>query len=154
MPKTHGLIKGNQRLYWVWKAMRQRCNNPNCKDYPHYGGRGIEVCIEWSSFENFHNWAKATGYESGLTIERTDVNRGYEPENCIWMGNEKQSRNRTDTIRFEYRGQMYDIRELSEISGIPYLTIKARLCYYGWDIERAMTEVAFRGKNQTYVRTK
>ena len=39
--------------YWVWVAMRQRCNNPNCKVYKHYGGRGIKVCARWSDFNNF-----------------------------------------------------------------------------------------------------
>uniref|UniRef100_A0AB39ACE1 HNH endonuclease n=1 Tax=Klebsiella phage phiYH65 TaxID=3237693 RepID=A0AB39ACE1_9CAUD len=150
MPKTHGLSSKNRKLYNVWKAMRQRCNNPTCKDYPHYGGRGIQICEEWDDFENFYLWAVRNGYKEGLTIERKDVNKGYNSENCTWMVNEKQSRNRTDTVKYEYQGKMCDIRELSEISGIPYLTLKGRLFYYGWSVERAMTEEVFIGKNQTY----
>lgn len=148
--KTHGLSKSFQKLYWVWKAMRQRCNNPSCKDFPHYGGRGITVCEDWGKFENFHQWAVSSGYREGLTIERKNVNDNYCPENCTWIGNEYQSRNRTDTVSFMYDGEMRDIRELSEISGIDYYTLKGRLTQYGWSLERAMNEPAFIGKNQTY----
>lgn len=148
--KTHGLTKNFQKLHWVWKAMRQRCSNPKCKDFPHYGGRGIVVCEQWSSFDAFHFWAVSSGYEEGLTIERKDVNGNYCPENCTWIGNEYQSRNRTDTVTFVYKGKPRDIRELSEISGIDYYTLRGRLTRYGWSLERAMTEPAFIGKNQTY----
>ena len=30
--------------YWVWNAMRQRCENPHDKAYHNYGARGITVC--------------------------------------------------------------------------------------------------------------
>ncbi len=152
--KTHGLSKQYQKLNWVWKAMKQRCTNPSCKDFPHYGARGIKVCEQWSEFSTFHSWAISTGYREGLTIERKDVNGDYDPSNCTWIGNEYQSRNRTDTVSFFYDGKQRDIRELSEISGIDYHTLKGRLTQYGWDVERAMTEVAFKGKNQTYARNK
>ena len=39
--------------YSRWNTMLQRCFNPNHKDYPNYGGRGITVCERWLDFLNF-----------------------------------------------------------------------------------------------------
>ena len=148
--KTHGLSKRFQKLNWVWTAMKQRCYNPECKDFPHYGGRGITVCEDWHNFESFHAWAMSSGYREKVTIERIDVNGHYCPENCTWVKNERQPLNRTNTLKYEYKGEMYDIRELSELSGVNYYTLKGRLTHYGWTVERAISEPSFKGKNQTY----
>jgi hypothetical protein len=37
-------------------------------------------------------------YQPGLTIERMDVNGNYCKENCIWITNEDQAKNRRTTI--------------------------------------------------------
>lgn len=152
--KTHGLSKKFEKLKWVWVAMKQRCYNPSCKDFPHYGQRGIIVCQEWHDFEKFHTWAISSGYKDKVTIERVDVNGHYCPENCTWVKNERQALNRTNTLKYKYQGKMYDIRELSELSGINYHTLKGRLTNYGWSVERAISEPSFKGKNQTYQRSK
>lgn len=49
---THG---GSQdKEYYVWSQMKDRCLNPNNKNYLHYGGRGITVCDEWlKSYDAF-----------------------------------------------------------------------------------------------------
>ena len=90
--KTHG--GANTKLYNVWKAMRQRCNNPNCSDYPYYGARGITICKDWEDFSNFSNWAMSSGYKPSLTIERTDNDIGYSPSNCCWVTMKIQAKNR------------------------------------------------------------
>jgi len=45
----HGEAKKSERtkLYAVWTAMKQRCNDKNNKTYKDYGGRGIKVCNQW-----------------------------------------------------------------------------------------------------------
>jgi hypothetical protein len=86
------------KLHYVWLAMRQRYNNPKCKDYPHWGGRGIQVCSEWNSFLTFEIWAHSHGYREGLTIERKNVNGNYCPENCTWITQAEQMRNTTRTL--------------------------------------------------------
>ena len=80
--------------------MLQRCNNANKKNYHNYGGRGIKVCSEWqNSFEAFRDWAMANGYNpeakrGECTLDRIDVNGNYCPENCRWITNAEQQRNK------------------------------------------------------------
>jgi hypothetical protein len=72
--------------------MIQRCTNPNFKQWAHYGGRGITVCDRWRSFENF--LADMGRRPQGLTLERENNDRGYEPGNCKWATRLEQRANR------------------------------------------------------------
>ena len=96
----HG--KHNTRLYGVWKDMRSRCNTTTADDYKYYGGRGVKICDEWSSFENFWNWAIANGYDKDAprgkcTIDRIDVYGNYCPENCRWVDMKTQCSNKRNS---------------------------------------------------------
>lgn len=83
------------RIYSIWHGMKSRCNYPKNKCYHHYGGRGISVCKEWDeSFNTFANWALTNGYADNLSIDRIDVNGNYCPENCRWVTNAEQQRNK------------------------------------------------------------
>lgn len=136
--KTHGKSTNIKKLYWVWVAMRQRCNNPRNKDYPNYGGRNIKICSLWDNYNFFHSWALENGYCEGLTLERIDVNLGYSPLNCTWLRNDKQALNTRKIRKYEYNGSEYTIRELAEKAGVNHHTMKGRLTNYGWSIEKAM----------------
>jgi len=79
-------------LYAAWLGMRQRCCNPNNKDYPHYGGRGITICERWqNSFLAFA--ADMSPRPDGYSLDRIDNDRGYQPGNVRWASLATQNRN-------------------------------------------------------------
>ena len=85
----------SDKLYSVWYAMKNRVLNSSYKEYHNYGGRGISICDEWKNdFMSFYNWTKESGYEEGLTLDRTDNNGNYEPSNCRWVTQKVNSNNR------------------------------------------------------------
>lgn len=93
---SHGMSKS--RIYRIYRHMINRCVNTNVDSYPNYGGRGISVCNEWSTFEPFYEWAMKNGYSDKLTIDRKDNEQGYFPDNCQWSTTQAQARNKRNTI--------------------------------------------------------
>ena len=96
------------RLQVIYMGMLQRCCNPNCKDYPRYGGKGVTVCDSWLNKERvghstkgwlaFEEWALSNGYKDNLTIDRRNNNEGYSEKNCRWVTVKVQQNNRGDNI--------------------------------------------------------
>ena len=83
----HGL--SHTQIYWIWQAMLDRCRNPNNPQYADYGGRGIAAC---EYYHDFMNWHADTGDRpsDGLTLDRIDNDRGYEPGNIRWADHHVQ----------------------------------------------------------------
>lgn len=135
--KKHG--ESHTPLHSIWCGMNNRCN-PNNAKASGYGARGIKVCDEWSSFEKFKEWALQNGYVDGLTIERTDVDGDYCPDNCSWIPLAIQARNRRTTMWVTYEGREMSLAEAAELAGIPYKQVHGRIKKYGWSVERALSE--------------
>lgn len=80
--------------YRAWQGAKDRCTNPNHKQWDDYGGRGIRMCERWlNSYENF---IADMGYKSSpeLSLDRfPDRNGDYEPGNCRWATVEEQNNN-------------------------------------------------------------
>lgn len=128
---THGLSRREKGkpslLHQIWTQMRQRCKNPRDKSYKDYGGRGISVCSEWEVFSTFHAWAMANGYCSGLSIERSNNDGNYEPDNCTWIPMGKQRRNNRRIIKITLNGETKILADWVKDSGIKYSTAYARI---------------------------
>ena len=86
---------GATSLYKRWVAMKQRCQNPKCREYKWYGGKGVKICDEWQEYENFKHWAEKSGYKESLTIDRINPDGDYCPENCRWVDWSVQGANKT-----------------------------------------------------------
>lgn len=121
---THGLC--GDPLYAVWTHMRQRINDPNIKTYNRYGGRGISICEEWKSAEEFVKWGYDNGYKIGLTIDRKDNNGNYSPENCRFITMSEQNRNKSSNVRVEYNGESNVLWDWAEKLSMCYGTLRLR----------------------------
>jgi len=128
----------NTRLHWVWRAIKQRCENPRNKRYLSYGGRGITMCDDWKGvygFLNFCKWSQENGYNEGLSLDRIDNDREYSPENCRWVKTETQANNKRTNVLVTYKGVTLTLKQWSDKLEIPYTTLQSRH-YKGYsDIE-------------------
>lgn len=134
LKRKHGQTK--TKTYKIWHYMIQRCTNPKNKSYKDYGGRGITVCKRWRNFVNF---LKDMGIpKSGLTLDRTDNNKGYCKSNCRWATRKQQNRNSRHNHLETYNGKTQCLSVWAEEYEINHNTLYARL-RRGWSIKRALT---------------
>lgn len=126
--EQHG--ESSSRLYKIWRGMLERCYYKTHDSFPHYGGRGINVCDEWrKSYVAFSSWAKASGYASHKSIDRIDVDGNYCQENCRWSTDKQQARNRRygkADILVTHDGKVLNISEWSRLLRINYTTLTKR----------------------------
>jgi hypothetical protein len=90
----HGMV--GHPLYGTWTAMIDRCENPKHHAFKNYGGRGIKVCPEWHDAAAFITWIEANigPRPEGMTLDRANNSRHYEPGNVRWATLSEQRRNR------------------------------------------------------------
>ena len=105
-------VRHRARIYRVWTAMRERCNNSKHPRYASYGGRGIKVCPEWDNYAVFLQWMMDQEYRPGLQIDRIDNDDGYYPANCRLCTHSEQMQNRRLPSRHK-TGKRYNRTELT-----------------------------------------
>lgn len=125
--QTLSLPHRKERIYNSYNGMMGRCYNKNNVRYDRYGGRGIKVCDEWrNNPDAFIDWALASGYKDGLTIERIDVNGDYCPSNCCWIPQAEQAKTRATNCYVEYCGDVLCLAEACRRSGVSYEAVLSR----------------------------
>ena len=131
---THGMHK--TRTYRIWASMKSRCQDPDNAHYKDYGGRGITVCDEWQTFEQF--FADMGEAPDGLTLERMDVNGTYCVANCTWASHKEQGRNKRNNRLLTIRGETMPCSAWAERVGISKELLYRRLTVQGLDPETAV----------------
>lgn len=130
---THG--KGRSRAYTIWHNMLKRCHNPNNPAFGAYGGRGIRVA--YATFEQF--FADLGDPPDGMSIERIDNSKGYEPGNCRWATPAEQARNKRNNIWLSYRGETLCLNDWAKRFGVDRSVLRHRV-KKGWPVERVLTQ--------------
>lgn len=113
-------FRGHTSLeYKTWLGMKSRCYRPTNKDYPKWGGRGIEVCDRWKT--SFTNFLEDMGRRPTPkhTIDRIDSSLNYSKENCRWATQSEQGS--------EHRKNLVPI----EIDGLHFSSTSAACRYFG-----------------------
>jgi len=123
----HGCSHKNITLTYVsWKAMRNRCLNPNNSSYKNYGGRGITITEAWSDFSNFLA-DMGERLSVSYTLDRIHNDGNYEKENCKWATRYEQCNNKRNNRKVEHDGQLYTMSRLATEIGIKYDKLKYQL---------------------------
>lgn len=134
---THNL--SHTLEYHIWLAIRKRCKNASQSGYKDYGGRGIYVCERWeASFEGF---IADMGFkpETNSQIDRIDNDGPYSPENCRWVSQKVNSRNKRTTRFLKAFGETKSLPEWAEDPRcvVSADAFHARI-YRKWDVETAL----------------
>ena len=144
---THGKTK--TRLFNIWTGMKNRCYNPNKREFEKYGGRGITICEAWrTDFMAFYKWAIKNGYNDKLSIDRIDNDKEYSPENCRWADAETQTLNRSITKFIEIDGQKYTVPQLAKMFGINKDCLYSRARKNGYTSAILVKPTRNRGKHE------
>lgn len=119
--RRHGMTR--TPTYNSWQAAKQRCHDPKAAKYPSYGGRGIKMCNRWR--ESFDAFLEDMGERpKGMTLDRIDQCKGYEPDNVRWATAQEQSINRGTTQLRRWRGGWMTTRQISEVEGVSFNSLR------------------------------
>lgn len=139
----HGSARdsGPTKEYRIWNAMKNRCRNPQDKNFHLYGGRGITYCERWDDFQNFIS--DMGQCPPRMSLERTDNSKGYNPENCRWATQAEQCRNMRRNRVLTYHGKSLCLTDWAAEVGLTRDALDSRL-RSGWTLERALTTPSHR----------
>lgn len=134
--RTHGESRGSRTPeYRAWKSMKQRCYRKAHPFFADYGARGIAVCERWR--EDFAAFLADMGRRPSRrhSLDRIDVNGGYEPANCRWATGSEQCRNKRNNVLVTFGGRTATVAEWAEALGVKYGTLLLRV-RRGWSAAR------------------
>ena len=134
---THGLSR--TRTYRIWNGMGMRCSpKANGSARKNYYEKGIRVCQEWESFENFY--ADMGECPEGYTLGRIDGSKGYELNNCRYETYKQQANNTSKNKEITYKGLTLNVGEWADMLGIKQNTLVYRF-KRNWPTEKALAKL-------------
>jgi len=112
---------------------RNRCFNSANQDYSDYGARGIVVAKQWLGPKGFLRFLLHFGPKPTKrhTLDRIDVNRGYEPGNVRWADWTAQANNRRSSRMVRWGDEVMTAADLGRHFDLPRQRIVA-LANAGW----------------------
>lgn len=128
------------RQYRIWFGMKDRCTRENNTRYEYYGARGISYDPKWEAFNDFWEDMKQ-GYKDTLSLDRIDNDKDYSKENCRWVNQTKQVRNRGNTRTITYKGETKPLAVWAQEYGFTYTCLYDRVVTRGWNLDRAFNQV-------------
>ena len=128
-------MPSKDRLYAVYRAMRQRCLCTKHPSYKFYSKNGITVCGEWmgeDGFANFKKWALENGYDYSKdrkeqSLDRVDNLKGYSPDNCRWVSHSQNCKNTSRNVELTYDGKTMVITDWAKEVGLSVGAIRNRM---------------------------
>ena len=133
---THGMSK--TKTYRIWVGMVDRIEHSSGYKASRYRLRGITISPKLRTFEGFLSILGTC--PKGMGLDRINPNGNYEEGNVRWATRSQQSRNRTNTLYFEFRGKRQCINDWAEELKVPRKRLHSRLIRDKWPVERAFTE--------------
>lgn len=124
----------NTSTYVSWCRMLAR-TSPDHEKSRFYSERGITVCERWKNYDAF---VEDMGLRpDGMTIDRKDGSKSYEPNNCRWATKAEQASNMRSNQRVTVNGETHTYADWERKMGLGRGCIWARI-NLGWSQERAV----------------
>lgn len=115
-------------LYTAWDSMKKRCRGRSPHHFKYYTAKGITVCDEWADdYAAFRKWALANGFCKGMSLDRIDGNRNYEPSNCRWVPMSHQQDNTSRVHRLTVDGVTKSLPQWARETGVNARALRQRL---------------------------
>jgi len=148
--KPHG-DSHSDKLYVVWKNIKDRCYKPTTANYDRYGGRGIRMHKTWKrDYIAFRDYVLAlpnapkddqrlVGADRlRRSLDRINNDGHYTPGNLKWSSAKQQARNRRTNRYVTFNGKRVVLAELCEKHGANYQLVWQRLNRDKWPLDRAL----------------
>lgn len=153
----HKLAK--TKLYCIRATIIARCENPTCRAYHRYGGRGIRMCDGWRNGRDGKSGSECFVEDvkrkpRGRSIDRVDNNGHYSCGRCRqcrrmgwkrnwrWATQEQQGNNKRNNHRLTLNGVTRTASQWARKLGMPVQRISQRKSY-GWPDEKILTTPRF-----------
>lgn len=124
-----------------FQSIKNRTTRASVNGWENYGAKGIKLCDEWRKDPmSFVDYMRDS-YKPGLTVDRIDNSKGYEPGNVRWATAKEQALNRKTTHRVEWNNEVMAFRSFVQRFTDLSISQATTLRNKGWTLEQLATYV-------------